>query len=327
MVMDKGLSLSEAENLVSSSGHLIDFIKLGFGTSLITGNLEKKIDFYTQAGIRVYLGGTLFEAFVIRNAFDEFRKLLYKLKLTTVEISDGSMVMRPEDKCNYIHELSKDFLVVSEVGSKNAKVHIETADWVKEIQCELDAGSWKVIAEARESGNVPIQRHFANHPVALPVGEKAQFPRGRPEYPDGGHAHGYRYVHRPGIVRHEDVKMADGLHKLRHGRFSGKIEAAFGAGQAFSFRSQGRLAQELGHSLAWLAYAVLLLWSGIHFKAKAARWASLLLLLATSVRVFIFDLWNLGQLYRVASFFGLSAILILVSFLYQRFLSGKPNEK
>ena len=66
------------------------------------------------------------------------------------------MVMRSEDKCNYIHELSKDFLVVSEVGSKNAKVHIETADWVKEMQCELDAGSWKVIAEARESGNVGI---------------------------------------------------------------------------------------------------------------------------------------------------------------------------
>ena len=97
MVMDKGLSLAEAENLVSSSGHLIDFIKLGFGTSLICGNLEKKIEFYTQSDIRVYLGGTLFEAFVIRNSFDAYRKLLDKLKLTTVEISDGSMVMPSED--------------------------------------------------------------------------------------------------------------------------------------------------------------------------------------------------------------------------------------
>jgi phosphosulfolactate synthase len=104
----------------------------------------------------VYLGGTLFEAFVIRNSFDAYRKLLDKLKLTTVEISDGSMVMPSEEKCKYIDELSKDYLVISEVGSKNASVHIETADWVKLMKAELEAGSWKVIAEARESGNVGI---------------------------------------------------------------------------------------------------------------------------------------------------------------------------
>jgi phosphosulfolactate synthase len=156
MVMDKGLSMAEAENLVSSSGHLIDFIKLGFGTSLITGNLEKKIAFYHSSNIKVYLGGTLFEAFIIRNLFDEYLKLLDKLQLSTVEISDGSMVMKMEDKCSYINKLSKEYLVISEVGSKDASVHIDTADWVKLMQAELQAGSWKVIAEARESGNVGI---------------------------------------------------------------------------------------------------------------------------------------------------------------------------
>ncbi len=156
MVMDKGLSLAEAQNLISSSGHLIDFIKLGFGTSLITGNLEKKIEFYNDSDIKVYLGGTLFEAFVIRNAFEDYVKLLNKLKLTTVEISDGSMVMKTEDKCKYINLLSKNFLVISEVGSKDASVHISTDDWIKLMKSELEAGSWKVIAEARESGNVGI---------------------------------------------------------------------------------------------------------------------------------------------------------------------------
>jgi phosphosulfolactate synthase len=156
MVMDKGLSLAEAENLISSSGHLIDYIKLGFGTSLITGNLEKKIEYYQRSNIKVYLGGTLFEAFVIRNLFDDYLKLLDKLKLDTVEISDGSMVMKMEDKCSYINKLSKDYLVISEVGSKDASVHIDTADWVKLMKAELQAGSWKVIAEARESGNVGI---------------------------------------------------------------------------------------------------------------------------------------------------------------------------
>lgn len=156
MVMDKGLSLAEAENLISSSGHLIDFIKLGFGTSLITGDLEKKIEFYQRSNIKVYLGGTLFEAFIIRNLFDDYLKLLDKLKLSTVEISDGSMDMKMEDKCSYINKLSKDYLVISEVGSKDASVHIDTADWVKLMKSELQAGSWKVIAEARESGNVGI---------------------------------------------------------------------------------------------------------------------------------------------------------------------------
>ena len=156
MVMDKGLSLAEVENLISSSGHLIDFVKLGFGTSFITGNLAKKIECYKNANINVYLGGTLFEAFVIRNAFDQYVKLLDTLKLDTLEISDGSMSMTMEDKCNYIHQLSKNFLVISEVGSKDASKNIEIADWVKLMKAELDAGSWKVIAEARESGNVGI---------------------------------------------------------------------------------------------------------------------------------------------------------------------------
>ncbi|MEI6124472.1 MAG: phosphosulfolactate synthase [Bacteroidota bacterium] len=156
MVMDKGLSVAEAENLVSASGHLIDFVKLGFGTSLITGHLEQKIACYKSANIRVYLGGTLFEAFVIRNAFEQYVKLLEVLKLDTVEISDGSMRMSLLDKCNFIKELSKNFYVISEVGSKDASVNICTADWVRLMQAELDAGSSKVIAEARESGNVGI---------------------------------------------------------------------------------------------------------------------------------------------------------------------------
>lgn len=156
MIMDKGLSIQEAENLISSSGHLIDFIKLGFGTSLITGGLKEKIRRYQEANIKVYLGGTLFEAFVIRNSVDRYKKLVEDLNIQTIEISDGSMKMNGEDKCNYIREFSKNFLVISEVGSKDAGVHIDTVDWIKLMHNELEAGSWKVIAEARESGNVGI---------------------------------------------------------------------------------------------------------------------------------------------------------------------------
>ena len=156
MVMDKGLSLSEAESMVESGSEYIDFVKFGFGTSIITNRLEEKINLYKQAGIRPYFGGTLFEIFIIRGMFDEFCKYVDKYKLDLAEVSDGSMVMDNDVKCEYISKLSKRVTVISEVGSKNADVHIPDEVWVASMKKELQAGSWKVIAEARESGNIGI---------------------------------------------------------------------------------------------------------------------------------------------------------------------------
>ena len=82
MVMDKGLSVRQAEDLVESSGEWIDLLKLGFGSAYVTPNLEKKIAVYRSAGLPVYFGGTLLEAFIIRNQFDDYRKLLDKFKMT-----------------------------------------------------------------------------------------------------------------------------------------------------------------------------------------------------------------------------------------------------
>jgi phosphosulfolactate synthase len=158
MMMDKGLSLRQAEDFLSVSGHLTDIIKLGFGTSFVTPNLEQKIKLYKEAGMKVYLGGTLFEAFLVRNMFDDYVKLLEKLKLDCAEVSDGSIVMPHDKKCEYIHRLSKNYTVLSEVGSKEAGIIIHPAKWTSMMDAELKAGSWKVIAEARESGNVGIYR-------------------------------------------------------------------------------------------------------------------------------------------------------------------------
>ncbi len=156
MVMDKGIGMNQAEDLVETAGDLIDLLKLGFGTSYINQNIKKKIALYKKKGIRVYPGGTLFEAFAIRNQFDDYRRFLDKLGFDAVEISDGSMEMDHDQKCEYIHQLSKDFLVVSEVGSKIAGLEIPIPQWVSQMKSELEAGSFKVIAEARESGTVGI---------------------------------------------------------------------------------------------------------------------------------------------------------------------------
>jgi phosphosulfolactate synthase len=158
MMMDKGLSIRQVEDFLSASSNLTDVIKLGFGTSYMTNNLEQKIKLYKEAGMKIYLGGTLFEAFIVRNMFDDYRKLLDKLKLNAAEVSDGSIVMPHDKKCEYINKLSKNFTVLSEVGSKEAGIIIHPAKWTQMMNKELEAGSWKVIAEARESGNVGIYR-------------------------------------------------------------------------------------------------------------------------------------------------------------------------
>ena len=144
MVMDKGMSLRQAEDLVDASGHLVDIVKIGFGTSYMMPRLKEKIKLFQKANMRVYLGGTLFEAFIARGMFKNYQKLLDDLELDTAEVSDGS--------------LAKDRTVLSEVGSKESGILISPSKWVRMMRTELDCGSWKVIAEARESGNVGIYR-------------------------------------------------------------------------------------------------------------------------------------------------------------------------
>ncbi len=158
MVMDKGLSVREIENLIEVAGPHIDLVKLGWATSYVTPNLGDKIKVYKNAGIPVYFGGTLFEAFVIRGQFDDYRRVLDKYDLRYAEVSYGSIEIPHEEKCNYISSLSSQVTVISEVGSKDAQKIFAPYKWIKMMKAELEAGSWKLIAESREGGNVGIYR-------------------------------------------------------------------------------------------------------------------------------------------------------------------------
>jgi phosphosulfolactate synthase len=158
MMMDKGLSFKEAEQFIESSGHLTDVVKFGFGTAYVTRQLEEKIKLYREAGIRPYFGGTLFEVFYARGMWDDYLRLLDKYALDLAEISDGSIVIDHNEKCELIHKLAKTRTVLSEVGSKDSGILISPGRWIKMMSTELEAGSWKVIAEGRESGNVGVFR-------------------------------------------------------------------------------------------------------------------------------------------------------------------------
>ena len=156
MVMDKGLSINQVHNFVDSCGDLVDFVKLGFGTALVTNKLKEKLKVYREAGIEPYFGGTLYEVYKVRGLFDDFQKLLDEYQLETAEVSDGSLVLDHEEKLKDINTLSNGRLILSEVGSKKTDVIISPEQWISMMKSELEAGSYKVITEARESGTIGI---------------------------------------------------------------------------------------------------------------------------------------------------------------------------
>jgi phosphosulfolactate synthase len=158
MVMDKGLSLRQVDDFLEVAGTHTDIVKLGWSTSFVTPNLKEKLKIYRDAGIPVYFGGTLFEAFMVRGQFDDYRKVLDEFGMEYAEVSDGSVEIEHDVKCEYIRQLSSQVTVISEVGSKDEKKIFAPYKWIKLMKAEIEAGAWKVIAEAREGGNVGIYR-------------------------------------------------------------------------------------------------------------------------------------------------------------------------
>lgn len=158
LALDKGFSVRQAEDFCEATSNYTDIVKLGWGTSLVTQNLKQKLDVYKSYDIPVYFGGTLFEAYVLRNELEKYVQLLQDHNIEYLEVSNGTIWLSEKRKNEIIKDLSKDFTVLSEVGSKNPDDIIPPYKWVKMIESELESGAWKVICEARESGTVGVFR-------------------------------------------------------------------------------------------------------------------------------------------------------------------------
>lgn len=158
LALDKGFSVRQAEDFCEATSNYTDIVKLGWGTSLVTQNLTQKLEVYKSYNIPVYFGGTLFEAFVLRDELNKYVHLLQDHNIEYLEVSNGTIWLSDKRKNEIIKDLSKDFTVLSEVGSKNPDDIIPPYKWVKMIESELEAGAWKVICEARESGTVGVFR-------------------------------------------------------------------------------------------------------------------------------------------------------------------------
>lgn len=158
-VLDKGLSVREIDDLVEVCGAAIDIVKLGWGTALLTGNLERKLERYRAHEIPVVLGGTLTELALRDGRVDQLVDWMKQLGLRHAEVSDGSIELAPERKLDLIARLVADgFTVFSEVGSKDSQEIMAPYRWVQLIEQELEAGAWKVVTEARETGTAGIYR-------------------------------------------------------------------------------------------------------------------------------------------------------------------------
>ena len=158
MVMDKGLSVDEARNFLDVAHEHVDIIKLGFGTSYVTSNLEEKLEVFRSFSVPIYFGGTLFEAFLVRNQLDDYIEVCKKYQVDYIEVSDGSVDIPHKEKCAYIERLTQYGIVLIEVGSKDAAHIIPPYKWIELMKAELSAGASYVIAEAREGGTVGIYR-------------------------------------------------------------------------------------------------------------------------------------------------------------------------
>ena len=156
VMMDRGYGTRMLEDLLDVAAPWIDYVKLGWGTGAVTDNLDKKIAILRSSGVGFLFGGTLLEAFLLRDGMVSFHAMLRKFKPDLVEISDGVVNMRPGQKQKLIKDLATDFRVISEVGRKDPSRRMSSKVWAKTAEQDLDAGAWKVVCEARENGRAGI---------------------------------------------------------------------------------------------------------------------------------------------------------------------------
>jgi len=158
-VIDRGLSVADVDGMIEVAGPFVDIVKLGWGTALKTANLDDKLARYREHEIPVVLGGTLTEIAIAQDRLEQLIEWAHELGLRHFEISDGTIALEHDRKLELIERLARDFVVLSEVGSKDDTGAITPPyQWVEMMRRELESGAWKVIAEGREAGTAGIFR-------------------------------------------------------------------------------------------------------------------------------------------------------------------------
>jgi phosphosulfolactate synthase len=160
MVIDTGMPTGAFTDVIESHGPLIDVVKFGWGTALVTKDMDRKAAVLRAAGIDFYFGGTLFEYYVWTSQLADYLALVERFGATHIEVSNGTIPLDQNGKADYVRRLAGVRPVLSEVGYKDAdrSALLTPADWVDALNQDLAAGAALVITEARESGRSGIAR-------------------------------------------------------------------------------------------------------------------------------------------------------------------------
>ncbi|HEY7127145.1 MAG TPA: phosphosulfolactate synthase [Ktedonobacterales bacterium] len=159
VVIDNGIPLSYFQDVVASMGSLVDIVKFGWGTSVVSDTLGQKICCLRDHHLDYYFGGTLFEKFLSQDKLEDYIAYCHRYECRFVEISNGTIGLSNAAKARLIKDFTSEFRVFSEVGYKDSKRTLEAAEWIEYIQQDLAAGAERVITEARESGTSGIFQH------------------------------------------------------------------------------------------------------------------------------------------------------------------------
>lgn len=157
-MIDNGVPTKYFIDVIESDAELIDFVKFGWCTGLVTKDLERKIECLVKNNVEYYFGGTLFEKALSQNKLDAFHNFLKNYDCKFMEVSDGTLSISSKDKAKHIADFAKEFSVFSEVGKKDITEadNMPISRWIDEIHSDLAAGASKVILESRESGKSGI---------------------------------------------------------------------------------------------------------------------------------------------------------------------------
>ena len=160
MMIDGGLPLGVLRDVLEGAGTFIDYVKFGWGTALVTAQLDQKMACLREHDVSYYFGGTLFEKHIMQDHFGDFRALCLSARCQYVEVSNGTIELSNSEKAGYIRKLTDDFTVISEVGFKDAgrSENLPPTKWIDYIHEDFDAGAALVTLEARESGRSGICR-------------------------------------------------------------------------------------------------------------------------------------------------------------------------
>jgi phosphosulfolactate synthase len=155
-VLDKGMPVAEVAPLLGVCGDYVDVWKLGWGTAYLDPGLAEKLAVLDGHGVLACLGGTLLEVAWQQGAVEPYLDWAGELGFPCVEVSCGVAAMSVTDKRELVELAAERFIVLAEIGVKDADATVSPSAWAADATADLEAGATWIVTEGRESGTVGL---------------------------------------------------------------------------------------------------------------------------------------------------------------------------